>query len=134
MEFKDLIMLIGAGLWTLFTAYLIYAMTKADNDLKQYKEDNRNTINSVDSKVIKVVSDLTTISQKQLEHEYNFVTEKHVREILKEEVKDIKADISTVKNNVSTILDSIQNLTIAIGIQNGIRETEMQKGVLGRPK
>lgn len=127
MELKEVLLLVGAGLWSLFSVYFIYVKTKGDSDLKQYKE-------SVHSKVTKVENGLSDVVKKQVEHEFNFVTEKHVREILKEEVKDIKADIITVKGNVSTILESLQSLNIAIGIQNGLREKEMQREIMERQR
>ena len=128
MDTATIITLAAGGVWTLFTVYFIYARTKADNDFREFKAANKTSIDSVDSKVLVVSKDLSVVVQKQVEHEFNFVTEKHVREILKEEVKDIKTDISTVKGNVSTILESLQSLNIAIGIQNGMREEEMQRG------
>lgn len=127
MDLKELLLTAAAGIWSFFTVYFIYAKTKSDNDLKDFKTLNKENITSVDNKVTQVAKELNLITQKQVEHELSFVTEKHVREILKEEVKDIKADISTVKGNVSTILESLQKLNIAIGIQNGLREKEIQR-------
>lgn len=122
---NEILIAAGAGVWSLFIVYFIYAKTKTDNDLKEFKNTNKESISGVDSRVTEVAKELHLMTQKQVEHEFNFVTEKHVREMLKEEVKDIKSDIITVKGNVGTILESIQSLTIAIGVQNGIREREM---------
>tara|TARA_R110000851_G_scaffold329457_1_gene501362 strand:+ start:298 stop:696 length:399 start_codon:yes stop_codon:yes gene_type:complete len=131
---NNILILAVGGVWGLFTVYFIYARTKADNDFRDFKVANKAIIDSVDIKVLAVSKDLSAVVQKQVEHEFNFVTEKHVREILKEEVKDIKTDISTVKGHVGTILDSLQSLNIAIGIQNGLREEEMQRGRRDRDK
>ena len=127
MDIDNIATIAAGGVWGLFTVYFIYSKTRADNEFKDFKMSNKESIGLVDGRVQAVSKELNGVIQKQVEHEYNFVTEKHVREILKEEVKDIKTDISAVKGDVTTILDAVQKLNIAIGIQNGLREKEMQR-------
>jgi uncharacterized FlaG/YvyC family protein len=122
----DIIQIAITALWSLFAAHWLYTKRKADTEAKEAKDEVNKRINDGDKKLAvdlsKVTFELAEVIKKQLVHEYNFVTEAHVRNIYKEENKELKADMSAMKADMSTILGSLQSIQIAIGVLNGVRE------------
>jgi len=65
---------------------------------------------------------VTKLSDKQIEQENKFVTETRTREILREEIVELKKDISSVKTHVYSISDNLSGLIVEIRVLTAIQD------------
>ena len=84
--------------------------------------DKKNT----DKEIKDLQNKVDAMDKQQAVHSNQFVTDNHVREIVREEVRDLKEDITLVKSTMTEIKDLTQTLIADIKVLNVVQNLQDQ--------
>ena len=80
-----------------------------------------------DSKVLALESKVSLISEEQVKHSNQFITEPRTRELIREEIKAIKEDIAETKTAISELKSMTQELVTELRVLYAVQEVKNAK-------